>query len=261
MERMSQRLPEIVRHDAATLAGGYTASQHRWNIGGLVAFSVLVVLVGVHVFARPIGAWPVVLGLVLGWVATDLITGVVHWAGDTWGKPATPLIGRSLIRTFREHHVDPKAITHHGVIQTLGEQAVAAAPIMALLLLIDPAPHNTFGQTALVTLYVTVVAATASNLFHKWAHMKQPPKAARFFQRLGIIMSMEHHARHHRSPHLDGYCIAIGWLNPLLDRIGFWRGLEWSIWKVTGAVPREDDLGKPAALAIIRGEFKDRRRS
>ncbi|MFO0751591.1 MAG: fatty acid desaturase CarF family protein [Myxococcota bacterium] len=247
----SQRPPKIIRHDVATLAAGYSPSQHRWNIGGLVAFAALGVAVGVHVFARPLEVWPVVLGVLAGWVATDLVTGFVHWAGDTWGRPDMPIIGRSVIRTFREHHIDAKAITHHGLVQTLGEQAIGAVPVMALLWLCDPDPDNGFGAGALVGLYVLVVASTASNLFHKWAHMKRPPRLARALQKMGLIMSLEHHARHHRAPHLEGYCIAIGWLNPLLDGIGFWRGLEWLVWKLTGAVPREDDLGRDAALALL----------
>ena len=32
-----------------------------------------------------------------------------------------------------------------------------------------------------------------------------------------------------------------GWLNPILEGIKFWKGLEWLVSKVTGLVPREDD--------------------
>lgn len=242
--------PPIIRHDVATLAAGYSVAQHRLNLIGLVVFTGLAVAVGVHVFDRPLGLWPVVGGVLAGWVATDLLAGIVHWAGDTWGRPDMPLIGQSLIRTFREHHIDPKAIIHHGLVQTLGEQAIAAVPTIALLWLIEP--ESAWGTGVLVMLYTLIVASTASNLFHKWAHMKTPPRAARALQRMGILMSLEHHARHHRAPHLSGYCIAIGWLNPVLDRVKFWRGLEWLVWKTTGAVPREDDLGREAALEILR---------
>ena len=67
-----------------------------------------------------------------------------------------------------------------------------------------------------------------------------------------LIISFRQHAKHHQPPYVRNYCIAIGWLNPLLEGIRFWRGLEWLIWKLTGAVPREDDLGREAALALMR---------
>jgi plasmanylethanolamine desaturase len=240
------------RHDAAALAAGYTRLQHGLNIGGLIAFCVLAIWIGHHAFARPTGALPMLLAMLAAWVFTDFACGMIHWAGDTWGRPGMPVIGRMLVRSFREHHVDPKAITRHGTVQVLGEQAIIAAPLIALLKLYDPADEDTAGAALLVGMYTVMLAAMAANLFHRWAHMRKPPLVARALQRAGIIISFRHHARHHRPPYTQSYCVAIGWLNPLLDRIRFWRALEWLIWKVTGAVPRADDVGQEAALAIMR---------
>lgn len=33
-----------------------------------------------------------------------------------------------------------------------------------------------------------------------------------------------------------------GWLNYPLDRVGFWRRMEWLIERLTGQKPRSDDL-------------------
>lgn len=247
-------LPAIVRHDAATLAAGYSPSQRRWNRAGLAAFGALAVWIGEHTFTRPIGAVPLVLGVLAGWVLTDFLCGLLHWAGDTWGRTNLPLLGRVFVRSFREHHVDPQAITRHGFVQMLGEQAIVAAPLIALLRLFDPTADDEIGTTALVGLYTLLVASIGANVFHRWAHMRHPPMVARVLQRMGVLISFKHHARHHCPPYLQCYCIAIGWLNPVLDRMKFWRGLEWLIWKTTGAIPREDDLGREAALAILRGD-------
>ena len=49
-------------------------------------------------------------GLWLGAWTADLVTGVVHWACDTWGSTRTPVVGGTLIRAFREHHEAPRAM-------------------------------------------------------------------------------------------------------------------------------------------------------
>lgn len=253
MRRMSLH-SQIVRHDAADLAAGYSVTQHRLNIAGLIVFCGVAAWIGVHTFSRPVGLLPLVVGLLSGWVLTDFLCGMIHWAGDTWGRTKLPIVGRALVRNFREHHVDPQAITRHGLVQLLGEQAIVAIPVVGLLRLYDPAHDDDVGATALLSLYTMLVASVAANLFHRWAHMRHPPLAARVLQRVGILISFKHHGRHHCAPHLQRYCIAIGWLNPLLDGIRFWRALEWLVWKTTGAVPREDDLGRTAALTILRSD-------
>ena len=34
-------------------------------------------------------------------------------------------------------------------------------------------------------------------------------------------------AEHHKKPYATRYCTRTNYLNPLLDAIAFWRGLEW----------------------------------
>ncbi|MBX3472946.1 MAG: hypothetical protein KF754_01015 [Planctomycetes bacterium] len=246
------RLPPIVRHDVAVLASGYTLGQHRLNVLALVLFGATCIWVGQHVLSRPLGALTVFLAVLGAWLLTDFLSGLIHWAGDTWGRVSMPVVGRMLVRTFREHHTSPRAITHHGVVQLLGEQSLFATPLMGLLLLFNPDDQDVVGTTTLLGLYFMLVVITASNLFHKWAHMRKPPVVARVMQNLGLVISFKHHARHHAPPYMRGYCPAIGWLNPVLDGIRFWRGLEWLVWKCTGVLPREDDLGREAALALMR---------
>jgi plasmanylethanolamine desaturase len=238
------------RHDAAELAAGYTRTQHWLNVAGLCAFGVLAVWIGHHTFARPLHWLAVVLGVVAAWVITDFAAGFLHWLGDTWGHPRMPVIGRMLVRPFREHHVDPHAITRHGAVQALGEQAIIASPLIALLRFVEPEGQT--GAGVLVCMYTVMLAAMAANLFHRWAHMRKPPLIARVLQRAGVIISFRHHAKHHKPPYTTRYCVAIGWLNPLLDAVRFWRGLEWLVHKTTGAIPREDDVGRDAALHLMQ---------
>jgi len=50
----------------------------------------------------------VVAGFVIAQFLVDFVSGILHWACDTWGHFKTPFIGPTLIRSFRMHHVDPQ---------------------------------------------------------------------------------------------------------------------------------------------------------
>jgi ubiquitin-conjugating enzyme E2 variant len=57
-----------------------------------------------------------------------------------------------------------------------------------------------------------------------------------------IIMPRIHHRVHHVTPHDTFFCITTGWLNYPLEKIQFWDRVESLIFKLTGVMPRTDDL-------------------
>ena len=89
-----------------------------------------------------------------------------------------------------------------------------------------------------------IVGGILTNECHKWAHMvhKKPHPIVQFLQKAGLIISHEKHHVHHQGDFDSAYCIINGWMNPILEYINFWRRLENLITKLTGAIPREDDL-------------------
>jgi hypothetical protein len=176
------------------------------------------------------GWWQAVPGLLLGLVCADFVTGLVHWAADTYCEETTPVIGRSLIGPFRVHHVRPQEICEHGVVETLGNTCILAAPLLTLFVA-AAADEETSRPTAFVlfTSTVAVGLTVATNQFHKWAHQDAPPRPVRALQAVGLILGPGHHQAHHSEPFEASYAITNGWLNPLLNRTRFFRRLEGAL--------------------------------
>lgn len=176
----------------------------------------------------------------------DFGSGMVHWWADTWGSENWPIVGKALIGPFREHHVDPKAITHHDFLETNGASSFVVLPLLggAIVCAHHPGEWFMFGSALLgATAWLTL----GTNQIHKWAHADRPPGFVRFLQYWGVLLSPDVHAQHHSAPFDRYYCITHGWLNPLLTRIKFFRALEWFVVRTFGAVPRAEDLSNLAA--------------
>lgn len=54
--------------------------------------------------------WLALLAIPLSLVLGDLISGLVHWTADTYFSEDTPIIGQSLVKPFRLHHLYPRDI-------------------------------------------------------------------------------------------------------------------------------------------------------
>jgi hypothetical protein len=176
-----------------------------------------------------IGGWLslLVTGLV-AYFASDMISGIVHWAGDTIGNERVWFLGPNFIRPFREHHVDQKAITHHDFIETNGNNCIVVLGPLGLSFLLLP-DHQDFGFFVSTFVAFLALFVVATNQFHKWAHADNPPSIARPLQRWGLILSPRHHVIHHTVPHDKHYCITVGWMNPVLNGVRFFRAAEWII--------------------------------
>lgn len=188
---------------------------------------VSALLLSCQPFSEAGASWLAVPGALLGLVFGDFVTGLVHWAADTYGEENTPIIGRSLVRPFRIHHVRPLEICEHGVVETVGNTCILATPLLTLFIVIMASGEiSAAASFAVFTAAVTVGVTVATNQFHKWAHQAEPPRVVRLLQRARLILSPEHHRTHHTEPFKSSYTITNGWLNPLLNRMSFFRRLE-----------------------------------
>ncbi len=237
---------EIRPRDKAALREGYSRAVRRFEIASIFTFAAAMIWLALRIAAGVRASpWLAMCAFMVGFVAADFVSGFVHWAADTWGTPEWPVIGKALIRPFREHHVDEKEITRHDFVETNGNNCfISIAPAVGAALL----PASWFFLAAMT--FALCFAIFGTNQFHKWSHMDEPPAAVRLLQKANLILPPDHHAIHHSPPYAKYYCITVGWLNEALYRVRFFQALERIVTATTGLVPREDDIGKKAALAV-----------
>ena len=243
---------KVKHQDPGKLREGYNPKVRALELGSILTYGSLMLWllarVLPHVRQNP---WLLLAAVLCGYLAADFVSGYVHWLGDTWGSLKTPLLGNAMIRPFREHHVDQKAITRHDFIETNGNNCLISIPVgvMCVSMPVGPGEHQAFWLFLASFLGSMIFWVMATNQFHKWAHTDSPPPVVSWLQRLHLILPPEHHAIHHAAPYSKYYCITVGWLNWPLHKIKFFPTLEKLTTAYLGWLPRQDDIGEEAAVA------------
>jgi ubiquitin-conjugating enzyme E2 variant len=197
-------------------AYAYGRGQRALEYASIALFALLAARGLARLAAAPL---EVLLAVPVAWVLADLLSGLLHWACDTFGGAHTPVVGRAFIRPFREHHAHPEEMTRHDFVETHGASCLAALPLLAAACF-APWP---FVQALLVC---TALGALATNQCHKWAHMDEAatPRFVRWLQRRGLVLPREHHRLHHTAPFDTHFCMSCGWLNaPFNALLRAWR--------------------------------------
>lgn len=164
----------------------------------------------------------ILLMALFAWLSADFVSGFVHFLADNFGNPDTPFFGKVFIYAFREHHVDPKAITRHSFVETNGANCLVSLPPMVYIWFAT-SPTEDYLLRAYFALFFVSIFLT--NQIHKWSHMDSPPTLVGALQRAHVILPVAHHAVHHAAPHDKYYCITCGWLNAPLERLHFFQAL------------------------------------
>ncbi|MER2561959.1 MAG: fatty acid desaturase family protein [Myxococcaceae bacterium] len=252
---MSDQNLNLKMHDAKTLAAGYHSWWRYVEIFSIIAFFTLIVLIVRRTWSVSEGrGFLIASAFMTGYVMADFISGFVHWLADTWGSTKLPLIGPGLIRPFREHHVDPKAMTRHDAIETNGNNCLISLWVgcICIFMPLDVEGYQSLLIFMMVALGSMIFWVMMTNQFHKWSHLEanELPGFIRFLQRAHLILPVGHHDVHHTAPFDKYYCITTGWLNWPLTKIGFFKTLEKLVTMTTGIIPRADDIGLDAAIKI-----------
>jgi hypothetical protein len=210
---------------------GYTRGHraYEWGCIALAAVSALLFLTATLVALRQgrcgwsLASW---LSIPLAILFADAVSGLVHWAFDRFGDAATFLLGPLAIRTFREHHETPNAMSTHDWLETNGHN-IGLAIVLSGSGTWHVWHHGVDGGAVFYALSCIVVSVTSQ--LHKWAHSEVCPGWVRLLQRLGLILSPESHALHHAPPYERHYFVATGWLNRPAAALHIFPILEWLI--------------------------------
>jgi ubiquitin-conjugating enzyme E2 variant len=240
-------------------AAGPAARRARWLIAldyaSLALALSLTALALARLAALPPFAWApaLIVAALLGWAFADFASGAVHFLCDRFGSERTPLLGPAVIRPFREHHVDPRAIATHGFVELSGNSALALTPMLAMGTQLAPL----FGESLLPSAAFSWLMSASAGLFstnqiHRWAHMERAPLLARWLQRTHLAISAEAHARHHAAAHDCSFCITTGWCNVPLDRRRAWSRVE--AWLRGGASPSARAAAPPRSTSPAPGK-------
>lgn len=190
-------------------------------------------------------------------LAADFVAGLVHWFEDAYIREDTPWVGRAIGRPNTLHHHLPRWMTRNSWWQSNRELLIGAALLVA-------------GAAALgcLTWQVLLFAGVAGNAneVHKWSHRtrRENGRLITWLQRLRVLQTPQHHAVHHTNPKDVRYCPVTNALNPVLDALQFWVGLEWLLARVFGLQRRPDTSvpgqgGVPEWIAELRkanGKFQ-----
>jgi plasmanylethanolamine desaturase len=211
-----------------TLLGSYDyPTSHRvLEVVSMAAFAVLSALcagrVGVEIVDRFsfLTVLAIVGALLTGYAVADFLSGLVHFLFDNFGSPETPILGQKFIKPFRDHHDDPTGMTQGDAVSVNADNCLVCLPFLVpVVFLLDLGSHPYFGLFFVALLFFVMV----TNQLHKWAHMAARPKFVGWLQRRHLVLSVDHHEIHHMAPFDSNYCITWGILNPVLERMGFWR--------------------------------------
>jgi hypothetical protein len=153
-------------------------------------------------------------------LVADFVTGIVHWMEDSYWTPETPILGKWIVIDNLAHHKNGQEFLKKSWMQSSWDLLIAGIIIVSVAFV-------TRSLSWEVWMFAIIIAN--ANQIHKWAHItrfENKPKMIGLLQKIYILQRTDHHGQHHRKPNNSHYCTVTNILNPVLDKLKFWRVLE-----------------------------------
>lgn len=166
----------------------------------------------------------------VGVVVADVVSGLVHWFEDAYVHARMPWLGRLLARVAEDnrlHHHKPRAFLAKSWWQSSWDLVL----LSTLVLLVA-----WWGQWLNAGVWVFAILTANANQLHKWTHQNRQEKGwlVHTLQQWRIIQTPRAHGKHHSGTKDSHYCVITNFINPVLETLRVWKGLEWLIWRTTG---------------------------
>lgn len=175
-----------------------------------------------------------IISIILCFLIADFITGFGHWLEDTYSVKSWPWPLRDgVVLPNIEHHKNPTFIGTMSTIISRNWHVVLPMSVIAVIFL-----YFGIWQVALV-----LILASLGNEVHAWNHRQKNNFLIAFLQDAAIIQTPQQHARHHKKPYDKYFCTLGNIMNAVLERIKFWKGLEFIIAKL-GCPPKRGTEGR-----------------
>lgn len=178
----------------------------------------------------------IIVNLILLILITDLLTGSVHWWEDAYGNPDWKYLGKSVVIPNIEHHKNPRGFLKGTFFDRIKLSLIIAIVLGAILYF-----FNCLNWQVLFCL----AYGSLANEIHAITHRtdKENGKFICALQKIGLIQSRRMHGHHHTSPYDVNYCVLTNYLNPLLNKIGFWSKIEKFV-SLFGIKPTRGNLNR-----------------
>jgi hypothetical protein len=155
---------------------------------------------------------------ITAWMTADLITGFIHWIEDRYLKAEWPIVGKWIAAPNELHHAEPRAFLENNYWNRNNTTIIPALLAAAV-----------FGYFQMWWWMTIALMTSQANELHACAHRGNNPLFIKTLQETGIVQNARMHAMHHVSPFATHFCALSSWLNPFLDRLNFWRALEYIV--------------------------------
>ena len=193
-------------------------SKSRYRVLG---YLVSIANIGLQLYLLYL-VWPVSIGpgrqllaLVMAYLLTDFINGLVHMYMDNNDRYES--IDGPLIANFHLHHKTPMYKKRNLLIVYFMESGSKVWLVGYLLLVMALQATITINGVVIYTVVYIGILSSVAEVSHYLCHTSTS-QIASFLARIGLLLSKKHHAKHHLRDN-NGYAFLNGFTDPLLDRI------------------------------------------